>query len=82
MRAAIHERAKIQIDQAVVLAWQIQRLEILAMQANGGKRLPALADVLRPTRPAGPVTSSQFARSMQDVAALYGLKLKVTRPSR
>ena len=58
---AAAKRLKREYERDLVLAWQVQRIEIMSMTKDGGRKLPDLRKLLDTTKSARQTPEEQFA---------------------
>lgn len=61
---AQRDRRKDEYERDVVLAWQIERLSIMAVKKHG-RQLPSLSKLLPTTKPSGKQTWQEMKAAMQ-----------------
>lgn len=67
-------RAKREFDRDLILAWQIERLSIMAMQRDGGRKLPDIRKLL------GDAGARRTQTREEQRAVIYALAASLGRP--
>lgn len=78
MHHAAVARVQREFNRDVVLAWQIERVAIMAMQRDGGKKLPPLKSLLAEDRKR-PQTREEQRAVMYAMSAAFGVPLQKMR---
>lgn len=77
---AAAQRMKREHERDLILAWQVQRVEIMSMQTDGGRKLPNLKMLLNNGR-VTPQTPNEMVHVLHTLSAQYGLKLTAKKAS-
>ncbi len=80
IRRAVRDRQRVGYERDVVLAWQVERVSILAMERDGGRRLPALTTLLpkAPSAKREGQTREELVHTLHVLSAQYRIPLRVT----
>ena len=70
------QRLRKDYERDLVLAWQIQRVEIMSMTKDGGRKLPDLRKLLADTKTKGRQTPQEQFALVHAMSASYGIGLQ------
>ncbi len=76
MRRAFRARQHDAADAAIILAWQIERVRIMAMQKDGGKKLPSLKALLNEGKRRGKQTPEEQKALLYGMSAALGVPVQ------
>jgi len=70
------QRLRKDYERDLVLAWQVQRLEIMSMTKDGGRKLPDLRKLLADTKTRGRQTPQEQFALVHAMSTSYGIGLQ------
>lgn len=80
MRRAAAKRQTDEYERDVILAWQIERVAIQALQKSGERRLPSVMKLLGRKEPVGQ-TRDEMVNAVKQLSMLYKIPLRIRKAS-